>query len=157
MYAFLSTPLARLFLLALQVQSSARFARLTDSAVLDDGRLGLRIILRVAKRVSLEQICARKSFGAGLTHVRLFLCMHTDMSAQVIESRIALGAFPTGIEPVVRLRRAPIRAICVRISGRRFRGRARPLLSGFALASTIHLQALRVRLRSWYAVAPIAR
>lgn len=67
--------------------------------MLDDGRLGLRVVLRVAESVAFEQVGARKRLGADLALVGLFLGVHAHVATQVIETGIALGALATRVQP----------------------------------------------------------
>lgn len=66
--------------------------------MLDDGRLGLRIVLGVAESMAFQQIRAGKGFGADLALVRFLLGVHAHVTAQVIEAGIALGALATRIQ-----------------------------------------------------------
>ena len=95
--AFLGASFTRLRLLTLQMQARARLAGLRDSAMLDDGRLRLRIIFGVAESVSLQQIGTCKRLGAYLTLIRFLLGVHPHVSAEVVEPGIAFGASSTAI------------------------------------------------------------
>lgn len=96
--ALLVATLAGLIFLTLQMEASTGFAGLRDTAVLDDGRLGLRVVLGVTKSMAFQQIRAGKGFGADLALVRFLLGVHSHVATQVIKARIALGALATRIE-----------------------------------------------------------
>lgn len=98
--SLLGAALAGLFLFTLQMEAGARLAGLGNPAVLDDGRLRLRVVLGVTERVSLQQVRARKRFGANLALVRLLLRVHAHMAAQMVEASIAFGAFAAAVQPL---------------------------------------------------------
>lgn len=54
----------------------------------------------MAQSVSLEQIGARKRFGADLTLVRLFLRVHANMPTEVVETLVRLGTAPAAVQPL---------------------------------------------------------
>lgn len=99
--AFLGAPLARLFFFALQMQSGARFAGLRDSAMLDDGRFGMRVVLGMTESVTLQQICTRKGLGTHLTLIWFLLRVHADMAAQMVQAGVGFVAFPAAVESSV--------------------------------------------------------
>ena len=52
----------------------------------------------MAKGVAFEQISTRKGLGADLALIWLFLGVHSHVTTQVIEARIALGALAAGVQ-----------------------------------------------------------
>lgn len=80
------------------MQTGTRLASLRDTAMLNDGRLRLWIVLVMAERVAFQQVSTRKGFRADLALIWLFLSVHAHVTTQVIEARIALGALATGVQ-----------------------------------------------------------
>ena len=80
------------------MQTGTCLASLRDSAVLDDGRLRLWIVLVMSECVAFQQIGTGEGFRADLALIWLFLGVHAHVTTQVIEAGIALGALATGIQ-----------------------------------------------------------